>query len=156
MNLLTLIVASVAIAAASRVESVQRDVDRLAWLSGCWELRSGSRLVEEQWMVPRGGLMLGISRTTRNDSIVEFEHVRIETRPAGVFYVALPSRQAMAEFKAASIGDSSAIFENPVHDFPKRIMYRRANADSIVASIEGPRGGQTRTITYPYRRVACR
>ena len=99
--------------------------------------------------------MLGTSRTSRNDSIIEFEQVRIETRPSGVFYVASPSRQATTEFKATSILDSTVVFENPGHDFPTKIMYRKASADSIVAGIEGQRGGQTRTISFPYRRVSC-
>ena len=133
-----------------------RDITRLGWLSGCWELRSGARLVEEQWMVPRGGLMMGMSRTSRNDSIVEFEQIRIETRPRGVYFVASPSRQATAEFLATAITDSSATFENPAHDFPRKIAYRRQGADSLVGTIEGPRGGQTRAISFPYRRVTCR
>ena len=82
-----------------------------------------------------GRLMLGTSRTSRNDSIIEFEQVRIETRPAGVYYVASPSRQATAEFKASSILDSSVVFENPEHDFPKKVMYRRAGADSRASRI---------------------
>ena len=131
------------------------DLARVSWLSGCWELRVGARLVEEHWMAPRGTVMLGMSRTARNDSIIEFEQVRMESRPGGVYYVASPSRQATAEFKATAITDSGITFENPDHDFPKKIMYRRHAADSMVASIEGPRGGQTRTIAYPYRRVSC-
>jgi hypothetical protein len=125
------------------------------WLSGCWELRSGPRLIEERWTTPRGGLMLGASRTSRNDSIVEYEQVRIETRQGRVYYVASPSRQATTEFAATSLLDSVAVFENPEHDFPKKVIYRRLGSDSIVASIEGPRGGQTRTISFPYRRVSC-
>jgi hypothetical protein len=145
---------AVAIASlAARPQQGATDLPR--WLSGCWELRSGPRLIEERWTTPRGGLMLGTSRTSRNDSIVEYEQVRIETRPGRVYYVASPSRQATAEFAATSLLDSIAVFENPQHDFPKRITYRKVSPDSIVASIEGPRGGQTRTISFPYRRVSC-
>lgn len=50
---------------------------------------------------------------------------------------------------------SSVVFENPEHDFPKKIFYRRQGPDSLVAGIEGPRGGLTRTINYPYRRIRC-
>jgi len=106
-------------------------------------------------MVPRGGVMLGMSRTVRNDSLIEFEHVRIERRGADLYYVASPARQATAEFKATAMTDSSITFENPAHDFPRKIVYRRQGADSLVASIEGPRGGTTRTIAFPYRRVGC-
>src|SRR5688500_5432942 len=52
---------------------VEDDAGKLRWMAGCWESRSGSRLIEERWTPPPGGLMLGVSRTSRNDSIVEFE-----------------------------------------------------------------------------------
>ena len=130
-------------------------IGRLSWLAGCWELKAGARVVEEQWTSPRGGLMLGSSRTLRNDNLVEFEQVRIEQRGQALVYVASPSRQATAEFTATSSSDSAVVFENPAHDFPKKIFYRRQARDSLVAGIEGPRAGTTRTIIYPYERVSC-
>jgi hypothetical protein len=131
------------------------ELDKLRWLAGCWEMRQGDRITEEQWMTPRGGVMVGMSRTVRGEALVELEQVRIETRGTGMFYVASPLRQATAEFKAAAVSADSITFENPAHDFPSKISYRKLGADSLVASIAGQRGGSTRRIEYPYRRVAC-
>ena len=130
-------------------------LDDLKWLAGCWEMRNGERLTEEQWMTPRGGVMLGISRTVRGQALVEFEQVRIETRGNDLYYVASPARQAIAEFKSTHSSTDGVTFENPAHDFPTKIAYRRQGADSLIASIEGQRGGRTRTIEYPYRRASC-
>ena len=130
-------------------------IDDLKWLAGCWELRNGERLTEEQWMMPRGGVMMGMSRTVRGQALVEFEQVRIETRGSDLYYVASPARQATAEFKATSASADQVTFENPAHDFPTKVAYRRQGADSLIASIEGQRGGRTRTIAYPYRRASC-
>ena len=130
-------------------------IDDLKWLAGCWELRKGDRLTEEQWMVPRGGVMMGMSRTVRGQALVEFEQVRIETRGSDLYYVASPARQATAEFRATSASSDQVTFENPAHDFPSKVAYRRQGADSLIASIEGQRGGTTRTILYPYRRASC-
>ena len=156
------VVLAIAVSAAMPVDDAARrtfqpgdSITRLAWLAGCWELKSGVRLVEEQWTSPRAGLMLGASRTTRNDSLVEFEQIRIEQRGQALVYVASPSRQATAEFTSTSSSDSAVVFENPAHDFPKKIFYRRQGRDSLVAGIEGPRAGTTRTSSYPYRRVRC-
>ena len=38
-------------------------VEDLKWLAGCLELRNGERVTEQQWMTPRGGVMIGMSRT---------------------------------------------------------------------------------------------
>ena len=106
-------------------------------------------------MRPRGGAMLGMSRTTRGDSVVEYEHLRIFERGGRTVYAAMPSGQSAAEFETATTGDSLVTFENPAHDFPQRIIYRRRGADSLVARIEGTRNGQPSGIDFPYRRVAC-
>src|SRR5690349_255173 len=63
--------------AQSGAAGASRPTAALAWLAGCWERRAGDRLIEEQWTAPRGGMLLGVGRTTRNDSVVEHEFVRI-------------------------------------------------------------------------------
>jgi hypothetical protein len=130
-------------------------VAQVAWLAGCWELTSGARVVEEQWTRPRGGLMLGVGRTVRGDSLVEYEQVRIFERGGRLVYGASPSGQAPAEFESTQLSDSAVTFENLGHDFPQRVMYRRPSADSLVARVEGMRRGQLRGIDFPYARVAC-
>lgn len=136
-------------------ESVQGSIARLGWLAGCHELRTGTRVVHEQWMAPLGGMMMGMSRTVAGDSVREFEHIRIETRSGNPTYVAHPSRQAETAFAAELVSDTLVVFANPAHDFPKKISYRKVGADSVIARIEGPRGGQVRGINFPMRRVAC-
>lgn len=106
-------------------------------------------------MVPRGGTMLGMSRTTRGDTLVEFEQLRIFERDGKLVYAAQPSRQALTEFTSTTVSDTLLVVENPSHDFPQRIHYRRAGADSLVARIEGTMGGQARGIDFPYVRAAC-
>ena len=130
-------------------------VDRLGWLAGCWQRTSGSTVVDEQWMRPRAGMMLGMSRTVRQDSVTEFEQLRIYARGGRVVYAASPSGQSSAEFEAGATTDSMVVFENPTHDFPQRIIYRRLGTDSLAARIEGARGGRTRGIDFPYQRTSC-
>ena len=125
------------------------------WLAGCWEERAGAHLVEEQWMAPRGGVMLGMGRTTRGDSLVGFEQTRIVARPGGLVFHALPMGQPPAEFSSIAVSDSAVTFENLAHDFPQRVMYRRSGSDSLIARVEGTEAGTVRGVDFPYRRVAC-
>lgn len=106
-------------------------------------------------MAPRAGLMLGVSRTTRGDTLVEFEQLRVYERDGRLVYVAQPSRQALTEFTSVTVSDTLLVVENPSHDFPQRILYRRAGADSLIARIEGTMGGQSRGVDFPYARVPC-
>ncbi|MGN6390887.1 MAG: DUF6265 family protein [Gemmatimonadales bacterium] len=131
------------------------DVSQLEWLAGCWEQRSGHQVIEEQWNRPRGGLMLGTGRTVRGDSLVEYEQVRIEQRAGRLIYAAQPSGQTPADFASITVSETAVTFENPTHDFPQRVMYRRAGRDSLVARVEGQHHGSVRGVDFPYRRVAC-
>lgn len=130
-------------------------IHALTWLSGCWERAQGKLLGEEQWMRPAGGLMLGMSRTLRDGALVEFEAVRIYEDGDTLVYAATPPGQTPAEFRAIEASDSRIVFENLAHDFPQRVIYRRAGADSIVARIEGTRDGKVRGVDFPMRRAAC-
>ncbi len=133
-------------------------VEQLRWMSGCWQGRSrdGSRVIDEQWMAPRGHMMLGMSRTVRGDSVVtDFEHLAIIERQGRVVYHAEPSGQQPADFTARVVSDSLTIFENLEHDFPQRVIYHKRGSDSVIARIEGVRGGQLRGIDFPYARMAC-
>ena len=144
--------------ACAREASGQQGVGQLSWIADCWRESSGggNRTVEEQWMAPRGGTMLGMSRTVRGDSaLVEFEHLQLLKRAGRLVYHAEPSGQQPADFEARGVSDTLVTFENPTHDFPQRVIYRRRGADTLVARIEGTRDGQTRGVDFPYVRVKC-
>ncbi|HEY9068598.1 MAG TPA: DUF6265 family protein [Burkholderiaceae bacterium] len=134
-------------------------VQRLAWLQGCWRLDAGPRIVEEQWMAPRGQTMLGSSRTVRDGKTIEHEFVIVrETAGGQLAYEVSPSGRPPTVFTSTSVDDDgSVVFENLQHDFPQRVAYRR-NGGDLLAWIEGPAKnapGQMRRIEFPYRRVAC-
>jgi len=132
-----------------------RPTAALGWLAGCWLRESGARRVEEHWLAPRGGTLLGVSRTTRADTVVEYEFMRIADAGDSLLFAAAPSGQPPAEFRGHAVGPGEVVFANPGHDFPQRIRYRRAGADSLVARIEGTRGGVERAVDFPYARTAC-
>jgi hypothetical protein len=128
-------------------------IDRLSWLAGCWSRERANGLTEEHWMAPRGGTMLGMSRTVRDGRTVEFEFLQIRSEEGTLVYEARPSGQPAASFPLKSAADGALTFENPSHDFPQRIIYRRT-AGGIAARIEGMTNGTPRGIDFPFTR--CR
>ena len=130
-------------------------VSALKWMAGCWEHRTSKLVVTEQWSVPRAGVMLGSGQTTRGDSTIEYEHTRIFERGGKLVFSAQPSGQASAEFVADGVRGLSVTFSNPAHDFPQRVIYRSAGPDTLLARVEGQRGGQIRGVDFSYRRVSC-
>jgi Domain of unknown function (DUF6265) len=126
----------------------------LAFLTGCWKFEAKGRVVEEHWMAPSGGSLIGISRTVVNGKTSEFEFLQIRDLPAGLTYIAKPSSQAEARFVATSASPEEIVFENPAHDFPQRIRYR-IDGSSLRAQIEGTVEGKVRGVEFPYARVSC-
>ena len=69
-------------------------VSHLGWMAGCWQQTGANgRFVDEQWMTPRGNTMLGVGRTVRGDSLIEYEQLRIFERDGKAVYHAMPSGQ---------------------------------------------------------------
>ena len=135
----------------------QITIDKLSWLSGCWEINemAKGRLVTEQWMKPAGKTMLGMARTVKNGVTSGYEFIRIVEHEKGIYYVAKPSQNASeTHFKLITFGKYEAVFENQEHDFPQRISYRR-EGDKLKAAIEGTSGGKKTTINYPMTRSRC-
>jgi hypothetical protein len=115
----------------------QFNVEQLAWMSGDWQTAPGRMRIEEHWTGVAGGTLIGMSRTVVGDRTVAFEYLRIETRKEGIFYVAHPNARPGTDFKLVRVEGQSATFENPAHDFPKRIIYKKNAEGTIVARIEG-------------------
>jgi Domain of unknown function (DUF6265) len=129
-------------------------VKDVSWISGCWESSRGGRHIVEQWTPPEGGTMLGMSRTVVNGKTSEYEFLMIREGTNGLEYVARPSGQPEATFTAVRLSADEVVFENPAHDFPTRIIYRR-QAPGLTAAIEGSANGQPRRIDFPYTKAAC-
>jgi hypothetical protein len=70
-------------------------------------------------------------------------------------YDAHPSGQRRTEFRAVGVSGDSVVFQNPQHDFPQRIIYKKVGADSLIARIEGDRAGRRQPTTFSYRRIDC-
>lgn len=129
----------------------------LAWMAGCWEGRNGSVITREHWMAEAGGMMMGMARTLREGKVLNYEAIRLELDSDGTtpVYVPKPSGQKEARFRLAGAADGRAVFENPEHDFPQRIIYERRPDGGLFARIEGMRNGTLRGIDYPMKRAAC-
>ena len=132
-------------------------VEELSWLAGCWETRDAAkqRSIVEQWMAPDGGAMIGMSRTVRAGKMTGYEFLRIVRDDVSVKYVSRPSENSTdTDFRLLKISGNEVIFENPTHDFPQRVIYRR-EGDTLNARIEGTMSGKMQGIGFPYQRVTC-
>jgi hypothetical protein len=125
-------------------------------MKGCWSLNRNGRETTEHWLKPAGGTMLGISRTLADGKTVEFEFMQIREEANGeILFIAKPSGQPETTFKMIKGSAHEIIFENPQHDFPQRVIYRRPSDGSLLGRIEGISKGKERSVDFPMTRARC-
>ena len=140
---------------AATLASAQTDVHSLGWLAGCWEMRPAPGLsIEEQWTKPAGNTLLGMGRTIKGGKTVFTEFLRISIENGKLTYTARIGTKGVTEFPLLRMTADEVVFENPTHDFPQRVLYRKSG-QSIVARIEGMDKGKERHEDFPYTRARC-
>ncbi len=139
------LLAACAHAPAPARATVTGPLARLAFIEGTWRSDADGAAAEEQWTAPRAGSMLGTGRVIAGERTVFFEFLRIEATDAGVVYTAMPRGGAATPFRLESATDHEAVFVNPAHDFPSRIVYRLAPDGALVTRVEGTEDGRARS-----------
>ena len=120
------------------------------FLAGGWHTESGEATIDEMWQ-PHRGELVGQNRTLRRGVLVGSELLRIFPDGDTLIYEARPNGGEATAFKMTSSGDNEVVFENPEHDWPRRIAYR-LRGDVLEARLDdGSDGG--RPVMFEWRRV---
>lgn len=122
----------------------------LQWLAGAWVgKRSSGSSIEERWSPPLGGAMLAVSRTVNTSGKMNaFEYLRVVERDGGLVYIAQPGGAAATEFVLTELTAQRAVFDNPRHDYPKRIVYELSDSGGLSATIGYMKGGTPRRFDF--------
>lgn len=122
----------------------------LGWLSAPWCGGDAGRVIQETWLAPVGGELIGVSRTSQGERMASFEFMRIVRDGAGVALRVQPDGDTPTVFPMAASGQGWIRFENAAHDFPNTIEYRR-QGDRLHAWIAGPgEDGKPLRIAFDY------
>src|SRR6201987_545513 len=141
-------------------------LDQLSWLRGCWAGKVAQFDYIESWTAERGGMMVGINQTivanpkpASGFKTQDYQYVRLEQRPDGIYYVAIPSGKKEMAFKFTSVGEelgrTAYTFTNPTDEFPKRIVYLRGKEGWLFAKVRSEVAKQPKEVTYPMQHVDC-
>jgi len=144
--------ATLLFAASAEAQPSAPVMSSLGWLQGKWVSEEGERWTEEVWTDGRGGMMLGLNRSGKGDSGTGFEYMRIAAAQDGTLYFwGSPGGKPAVPFRLTEARANEAVFENPQHDFPTRIVYRR-DGSTLIAQVSGPAGKNA--MRWTFRRVA--
>jgi hypothetical protein len=135
-------------ALAQRCESLAT----IHWMLGTWQAEDDRTLTRESWSQVSPSTYEGLGEVTRKESGKdgEVETLRLVEMSGGIYFIAKVSHNELpVAFRAASCSDKVAVFENPEHDFPKQLAYRRAAVDRLVVEVSD---GASRGFTLEFTR----
>jgi len=133
-------------------------LDDLRWLEGTWKRETSRGAHYETWRVlsertfEGEAYVVGASGGTKTVT----ESLLLVEMGGEVFYIPRPRENPYpVAFRLVETTEDAVTFENPAHDFPKKIIYAKGPDGSLIASIEGPVDGQEapRRIDYHFTRV---
>jgi len=148
--------ALVAAGLAARSSAPPGPLSGLGFMAGCWRGEAGGgSVIEEYYTEPSENVMLGVSRYLRGARVTGFEFTSIVREDSAIIVTPRPEGQRPVPFRVTRFGKDSVVWENPTHDFPRLIAYRRLPGDSLCARIEGPGREGTRSEEWRMKRIRC-
>ena len=132
-----------------------------SWLEGRWRGDWGPRVAEQVWMAPKAGMMPGDFRLVENDKVLVIEFFTLVEKNIGInFYFRhftpelVPWEKSDATLLNLSSAESGKFdFENSAGGKPKRVVFRRIDADTYTWRSEIiPASGDPQIVEITYHR----
>lgn len=121
-------------------KSTFSELEKARWFLGRWENKTPEGTFSEEWKTENDSVWVGASFFIRKKDTLFAETIRLEQKENNLFMIVTVPNQNQEKpvaFKLTSSTTDYLVFENPEHDFPKKITYKLVNKDSLFAEISG-------------------
>ncbi|MEO6253688.1 MAG: DUF6265 family protein [Ferruginibacter sp.] len=134
-----IIVLSLLACMSAVIETDNNAFEKLYALEGTWKMNSKRGAICEEWKKMDNDYLQNKGYMIKGNDTIISESVALTNTKAGIFYTSTiedqNNKQPIA-FKMTGSENNTFVFENPAHDFPKRIVYKFITADSLHAFID--------------------
>ena len=144
-------------AAPAAAQEPSRPLAALAFMAGCWRGDAGTdKTIEEHWTAADSDVMLATTRYLDDNTgrTRAWELSRIVADSAGIALLPAPGGNQQGRFGMTASSAGEARFEDPTHDFPRRIIYRRVDARRLTVRVDGGEGDREAQ-EFRLENVAC-
>lgn len=147
---------SVLVSCQNKSDKQFEKLEKMSWLIGQWENTTTEGHLTETWnkvndstFTGQAYFIINKKDTVHNESIVLTQvGDDLIYRPT----VKGQNNDEAVDFKLTSEAENSFSFENPEHDYPQKIVYKKINEKSLVATISGKQQGKPSTESYPMQK----
>lgn len=134
-----------------------KTINQFEWLVGSWENQLADGRYSEVWKKESDTILRGGSFYMNTHDTLFAESIKLVKRKNDFYYIvtvtyenqSFPKKENPVAFKLTSSTTDFLVFENPKHDFPKKITYKLVNKDSLYAEISGDGKSQG----FPFKKV---
>ena len=123
------------------------------WLIGTWTATGGTERVVEEWRRASDATFEGEGTTwsIASGERTGGESLRLAAMASAVYYIAKVAHNALpVPFELTSCATGQLVFENPRHDFPRRLEYTYAAPDRMTVRVSD---GAAKAFTLDFRRT---
>jgi len=113
-------------------------VNGLSFMAGCWTTpKNAPEEYRECYTAPYAGIIQGYSKTVKDGKTTSYEFSLISEKDGKITYTPFYMGRQLSIFTLTKMDATSAQFENPDNDFPKKLIYRKNADGSLTARAEG-------------------
>lgn len=144
---------SVLVSCQNKSEKQFEKLEKMNWLIGQWEKTTPEGYLTETWSKVNDSTFSGQAYfiikekdTVHNETIILTQvNEELIYRPT----VKGQNNDEPVDFKLTSDAENTFSFENPKHDYPQKIVYKKVNDKSLVATVSGTQQGKSSSESYP-------
>ncbi len=150
-----IITALVSLSAFVGTDTSKKVFKKIHKIEGIWKMVTKRGAICEEWkkmdknyLQSKGYMIKG------NDTIIN-ERVALTRNGADIFYTSTVEDQNNKQpisFRLTKAEGNRFVFENPNHDFPKRIVYELVTADSLYAYADDGNNESKKRQNFYYRK----
>lgn len=118
----------------------KKEFSRLLALQGLWRSEGKEDRFYEEWAIKDRETLSGRSFRIRGTDTVVSERITLGRKQGQVVYAATvlgQNEEKPVPFFLVDGGRNRFVFENPTHDYPRRIVYELTGQDSLLVWIDG-------------------
>ena len=155
-NVIVIVVCVLFISCQNKSEKNFEQLEKMNWLIGNWENKMDDGILSETWKKENDSTFSGKSYFIVNSKdTVHSETIILTQLNDELIYrptVKGQNDDKPIDFIMTSDSENTFVFENPKHNYPQKIVYKKVNENSLVATISGMQQGKQSTESYPMKR----
>jgi len=131
-------------------------LEKMNWLVGQWENKMPEGILTETWTKTNDSTFSGTSYfiINKNDTVHSETILLTQLKDELIYSPTVKGQNddKSVDFILTSNIENSFVFENPKHDYPKKIVYKKVAENGLITTISGMQQGKQSNESYPMKK----